>query len=74
MLFFANFVSQGVNDLVLDLRYNPGGKGSTAAILASSVKGTNTSDLLYKTVYNAKLQAEFGRFYRKLFCKYHWNY
>ena len=57
---FADFVAQGVNDLVLDLRYNPGGRGSTAAVLASLIKGTNTSDLLYKTVYNAKLQAEFG--------------
>lgn len=57
---FSDFIAQGVNDLVLDLRYNPGGRGSTAAVLSSLIKGTNTSDLLYKTVYNAKLQAEFG--------------
>ncbi len=56
---FADFLSQGVNEMVLDLRYNPGGRGSTAAVLASLIKGTNTSDLLYKTVYNAKLQAQF---------------
>ena len=56
---FADFVSQGVNDLVLDLRYNPGGRGSTAAVLASLIKGTNTTDLLFRTIYNAKLQAEF---------------
>ncbi|SIQ56234.1 S41 family peptidase [Maribacter ulvicola] len=56
---FAEFLSQGVNELVLDLRYNLGGRGSTAAVLASLIKGTNTSDLLFKTIYNAKLQAEF---------------
>ncbi|MGJ8714143.1 MAG: S41 family peptidase [Maribacter stanieri] len=55
---FADFVSQGVNDLVLDLRYNLGGRGSTAAVLASLIKGTNTSDLLFKTIYNAKIQAQ----------------
>ena len=52
-------MSQGVTDLVLDLRYNLGGRGSTASVLASLIKGTNTSDLLFRTVYNAKLQAEF---------------
>ena len=56
---FADFMSQGVTDLVLDLRYNLGGRGSTASVLASLIKGTNTSDLLFRTVYNAKLQAEF---------------
>lgn len=56
---FADFIAQDVNELVLDLRYNPGGRGSTASVLASLIKGTNTNDLLYRTVYNAKLQAEF---------------
>ena len=56
---FADFMSQGVTDLVLDLRYNLGGRGSTATILASLIKGTSTSDLLFRTIYNAKLQAEF---------------
>ena len=71
---FADFVSQGVNDLVLDLRYNPGGRGSTAAVLASLIKGTNTSDLLFKTIYNAKLQAELeSSFTDNLFCKHYRN-
>lgn len=55
---FADFMSQGVTDLVLDLRYNLGGRGTTATILASLIKGTSTSDLLFRTTYNAKLQAE----------------
>ncbi|MBQ4914839.1 carboxyl-terminal protease [Maribacter sp. MMG018] len=56
---FGEFKSQNVTDLVLDLRYNLGGSGSTAEILASLIYGTNTSDLLYTTRYNAKLQALF---------------
>ncbi|MBT8300018.1 MAG: carboxyl-terminal protease, partial [Maribacter sp.] len=56
---FGTFKSEGVTDLVLDLRYNPGGKGYTASILASLIYGTNTSDLFFKTRYNDKLQALF---------------
>lgn len=56
---FADFMSQGVTDLVLDLRYNLGGRGTTAAVLASLIHGTNTADLLFRTIYNSKLQAVF---------------
>tara|TARA_R110002051_G_scaffold56046_5_gene103885 strand:- start:3658 stop:5178 length:1521 start_codon:yes stop_codon:yes gene_type:complete len=56
---FADFIAQGVTDLVIDLRYNLGGRGSTAAVLASLIHGTNTNNLLFRTIYNAKLQAIF---------------
>ncbi|TLP79125.1 S41 family peptidase [Maribacter sp. ACAM166] len=56
---FADFMSQGVTDLVLDLRYNLGGRGTTAAVLASLIHGTSTNDLLFRTIYNSKLQAVF---------------
>ena len=56
---FGDFKAQNVTDLVLDLRYNPGGRGSTAQILASLIYGTNTSDLLYRTRYNDKIQSIF---------------
>ncbi len=56
---FADFKGQNVTDLVLDLRYNSGGRGSTAQILASLIYGTNTSDLIFRTRYNDKLQAWF---------------
>jgi len=56
---FANFKSQNITDLVLDLRYNPGGRGTTASILASLIYGPNTDQLFYKTTYNSKIEAQF---------------
>jgi len=56
---FADFKAQGITDLVLDLRYNLGGRGTTAAILASLIYSTNTSELFFRTRYNDKLQALF---------------
>ena len=56
---FADFKNQNITDLVLDLRYNPGGRGTTATILASLIYGPNTEQLFFKTTYNAKLEAQF---------------
>jgi len=56
---FGELKSEGVTDLVLDLRYNPGGFGSTASILASLIYGPNTSDIFFRTRYNDKLQSIF---------------
>lgn len=56
---FADFKAQGINDLVLDLRYNLGGRGTTATVLASLIYGPNTNDLFFRTRYNDKLQAIF---------------
>ncbi|MFX0556757.1 S41 family peptidase [Maribacter sp. CXY002] len=56
---FANFKSQNITDLVVDLRYNPGGRGSTASILASLIYGPNTDQLFFKTTYNSKIEAQF---------------
>lgn len=57
---FADFKNQNITDLVLDLRYNLGGRGSTATILASLIYSPNTDQLFYKTTYNAKIEAQFG--------------
>lgn len=56
---FSDFKSQNITDLVLDLRYNSGGRGSTAAILASLIHGPNTEQLFFKTTYNSKIEAQF---------------
>ncbi len=52
---FAQFKAAGVQDLVLDLRYNGGGLVSTGATLASYIAGTRGSGLNYATLlYNDK--------------------
>lgn len=52
---FANFKSQGVNELVLDLRFNPGGYISSAEVLASLIgKGISSSKVFYKEQWNDK--------------------
>ncbi|WP_461062713.1 S41 family peptidase [Spirosoma horti] len=50
---FSNFKAQGVNELVLDLRYNPGGYTSSSANLASLIgKGVNSSKLYFREEWN----------------------
>lgn len=52
---FRQFDREGVDDLVIDLRYNPGGLVSTGAKLASYVGGIRKVGLPYaRLVYNAK--------------------
>jgi carboxyl-terminal processing protease len=53
----ADFKSQGVQDLVLDLRYNGGGLVSVGANLASHVGGATGSGQLYsRLLYNDRHQ------------------
>ena len=50
---FASFRAAGVDDVVLDLRYNGGGLVTTGATLASYVAGTRGNGLNYATLlYN----------------------
>jgi len=52
---FANFKSKGVNELVLDLRFNPGGYISSAETLASLIgKNVSSSKVFYKEQWNDK--------------------
>jgi carboxyl-terminal processing protease len=62
---FSKFKAQGVNELVLDLRYNPGGYTSSSANLASLIgKGVDASKLYFREEWNATitpaLQKEYG--------------
>ncbi|WP_276167189.1 S41 family peptidase [Zobellia alginiliquefaciens] len=53
---FTRFKASGINELVLDLRYNPGGSVNTAVLLSSMIYGTNTKDVFLKALYNDKYQ------------------
>ena len=57
---FGEFKSAGVTDLVLDLRYNPGGSVNSAQLLSSMIYGTHTNSVFLKARYNEKLQSEFN--------------
>ncbi len=56
---FSDFKAKGVNELVLDLRYNPGGYTSSSANLASLIgKGINSSKLYFREEWNANVTKE----------------
>lgn len=54
---FNNFVSKGITDLVVDLRYNGGGYVSTAEYIDNLiVPAAKSGSLMYNTYYNSDLQ------------------
>ncbi len=54
---FADFKAKGVTDLVLDLRYNPGGSISNAITLGSLIASNVTgSDIFTRTQFNDEVQ------------------
>jgi len=54
---FADFLSGGVSELVLDLRYNGGGSVQTAAYLGSMITGQFTGQVFSKAYYNENLSS-----------------
>ena len=53
---FAQFKAQGVNELVLDLRYNGGGFISSAVTLSSLiVKNLSTNNVMYRDQWNKEI-------------------
>ena len=54
---FANFAAEGVEDLVLDLRYNPGGSVTSAINLGSMISGNTSNDIYLKQRWNNKIQS-----------------
>jgi carboxyl-terminal processing protease len=53
---FADFSAAGVTDLVLDLRYNPGGSVATATRLGSMITGQFGNEVFVKYKYNKSVQ------------------
>lgn len=61
---FGDFKAAGVNEVVLDLRFNPGGYISSATTLASLVvKNLTSNKIFFKDQYNSKYQAYFKQQY-----------
>ena len=57
---FGDFKNQGVTELILDFRYNPGGYVVSAIQIASAVYGTKTDEVFLRPRLNSKLQEDFG--------------
>jgi carboxyl-terminal processing protease len=56
---FADFVANGVNDVIVDLRYNGGGLVSTANLLGDYLGGDVAENLLFsETLFNADRAAD----------------
>lgn len=54
---FKKFKDAGINQMVLDLRYNGGGSVKSSVYLASMIYGTDQSKLFAKAQYNQGFQA-----------------
>lgn len=56
---FGEFKAEGIKELILDFRYNGGGRVSSAVQMASSVYGTQTEELFLKARYNERIESTF---------------
>ncbi|MFS4468081.1 S41 family peptidase [Maribacter sp. 2210JD10-5] len=57
---FGDFKRENVKELVLDFRYNGGGRVSSAIQIASSVYGAKTDEIFLRPRFNSKLQPSNG--------------
>ena len=65
---FSDFKAKGVNELVLDLRYNPGGYTSSSTNLASLIgKGVGAGKLFFREEWNATITPALQRQYGSSF-------
>lgn len=65
---FADFKAKNVNELVLDLRYNPGGYTSSSANLASLIgKGIDANKVYFREEWNATITPYLKKTYTDAF-------
>lgn len=57
---FGELKAAGINDLILDLRYNGGGSVRTAIDLSAMITGQFTGEIFSKEIWNKELQAAFN--------------
>ncbi|GAA4272375.1 S41 family peptidase [Aquimarina gracilis] len=57
---FGKFKTDGIEDLILDLRYNGGGLVRSAIDLASMITGQFNGEIFLKEIWNDELQAQFS--------------
>lgn len=55
---FLQLKNEGITDLVLDFRYNPGGSVSTAVAMGSMITGQFEGEVFNREQWNPKIQAE----------------
>lgn len=55
---FQQFKSEGINELILDLRYNPGGDENNMIDLASMILSTDKNKVFMQTKYNSEVEKE----------------
>ncbi|MDB2606652.1 S41 family peptidase [Zobellia sp.] len=56
---FGEFKAENIDELILDFRYNGGGRVTSAIQIASAVYGTETDQLFLKARYNDKKMSTF---------------
>ena len=56
---FEEFISNGVTELILDLRYNGGGSVATAVALAQMITGDYTDQVFFREQWNSEAQSYF---------------
>jgi len=56
---FLEFKNEGITDLVVDLRYNPGGFVTSAIAISGMITGQFKGEIFSKEEWNSKFQEEF---------------
>ena len=62
---FGKYQTQGVDELIIDLRYNSGGTVVTAEALASMISNRGASDIFGYEIYNSLVDRELIKLYGK---------